>query len=162
MKRSIILIVITLLLVSCSTERSSKPNIIFIYADDWGFGDLGIHGSTFCQTPVLDKLAEEGTNFKNFSVVNPVCSPSRTSILTGHFPARHSVHGHFATVQSHMRRGMPDWLSPKVTLLPKLLKEAGYTNGWIVMMSMIPFGTRVDLVSQNIIPEKFQLRLSRR
>jgi arylsulfatase A-like enzyme len=124
----IILIAVTLLMVSCSTEKSSQPNIIFIYADDWGFGDLSCNGSTFCQTPNLDKMAEEGTSFKNFTVVNPVCSPSRTSVMTGNFPARHSVHGHFATVQSHMNRNMPDWLSPKVTLLPKLLKKAGYTT----------------------------------
>src|SRR6056297_2888428 len=119
MKKGIILTVISLLLIaSCNTEKNSQPNIIFIYADDWGFGDLSSHGSAFCETPNLDKMADEGIDFMNFTVVNPVCSPSRTSIMTGHFPARHSVHGHFATVQSHMRRDMPDWLSPKVTLLP--------------------------------------------
>jgi N-acetylgalactosamine-6-sulfatase len=128
LKRNILLIAMLLLLVSISTAKSKKTNIIFIYADDWGIGDLSNHGSTFCQTPNLDKMAVEGINFKNFTVVNPVCSPSRTSIMTGHFPARHSVHGHFATVQSHMRRDMPDWLSPKVTLLPRLLKEAGYAT----------------------------------
>jgi arylsulfatase A-like enzyme len=124
----IILIAVTLLMVACSNEKRSQPNIIFIYADDLGLGDLSCNGSTFCQTPVLDKMASEGTSFKNFTVVNPVCSPSRTSIMTGHFPARHSVHGHFATVQSHMNRNMPDWLSSKVTLLPKILKEAGYAT----------------------------------
>ena len=128
LKINIILIVVSLLVAACSTEKSNQPNIIFIYADDWGLGDLSCNGSTFCQTPNLDNLAAEGTNFKNFTVVNPVCSPSRTSVMTGHFPARHSVHGHFATVQSHMNRGMPDWLSPKVTLLPQILKKAGYTT----------------------------------
>jgi len=129
MKKSVFLTLISIVLIaSCSSEKNSQPNIIFIYADDWGIGDLSCHGSTFCQTPNLDKMATEGIDFLNFTVVNPVCSPSRTSIMTGHFPARHNVHGHFATVESHMRRGMPDWLSTNITLLPKLLKEAGYTT----------------------------------
>lgn len=109
-------------------NQPEKPNIIFIYADDWGYEDLSSHGSTFCKTPNIDKMAIEGMDFQNFSVCNPVCSPSRTAIITGHFPARHSVHGHFATVQSHMQRGMPDWLDPSEVMLPRLLKEAGYTT----------------------------------
>jgi N-acetylgalactosamine-6-sulfatase len=105
-----------------------KPNIVFIYSDDWGYEDLSCHNSTFCKTPNLDKMVEEGIDFQNFSVCNPVCSPSRTAVMTGHFPARHSVHGHFATVESHMKRGMPDWLDPTEVMLPRLLKEAGYTT----------------------------------
>lgn len=106
-----------------------KPNIIFIYADDWGFGDLGIHGSSFCKTPHLDRMAKEGIDFQQFTVNNPVCSPSRTAIMTGQFPARHSIHQHFASVEHHQRVGMPDWLDPKLPLLPKQLKLAGYTTG---------------------------------
>ncbi|CDF79631.1 arylsulfatase [Formosa agariphila KMM 3901] len=108
--------------------KVNQPNIIFIYADDWGYGDLGIHGSTFCKTPNLDKMAAEGIDFQNFSVVNPVCSPSRVAVMTGQFPARQSVHGHFASVVSHMERGMPDWLDPKAPSLPRMLKEAGYAT----------------------------------
>jgi arylsulfatase A-like enzyme len=107
-------------------QASPPPNIIFIFADDWGYGDLGVHGSAFCKTPNLDAMAEEGTDFQNFWVNNPVCSPSRTAVMTGHFPARHRIHGHFATVRSHVKRDMPDWLDPEVTMLPRLLKEAGY------------------------------------
>ncbi|MCP4312869.1 MAG: sulfatase-like hydrolase/transferase, partial [Bacteroidetes bacterium] len=84
--RSILLIAVALFVLSFSTEGKSKPNIIFIYADDWGFGDLSSHGSAFCETPNLDRMAEEGIDFKNFTVVNPVCSPSRTSVMTGQFP----------------------------------------------------------------------------
>jgi len=123
----ILLCFITLIVHSCSTRN--QPNIIFIYADDWGYGDLGCHGSTFIQTPNLDRMASEGTDFMNFSVCNPVCSPSRTAIITGHFPARHSVHGHFASVESHVQRNMPDWLDPAAPMLPRMLKEAGYATG---------------------------------
>ncbi|MCG9792345.1 sulfatase family protein [Flavobacterium algicola] len=107
---------------------NKQPNIIFIFADDWGYGDLGIHGSTFLKTPNLDKMAAEGIDFQNFSVVNPVCSPSRVGVITGQYPSRQSVHGHFATVESHIDRNMPDWLDPKAPMLPRMLKEAGYAT----------------------------------
>lgn len=133
MKTISILSLLCMLLFSACASKTSKdsshPNIIFIYADDWGYGDLGIHGSTFCETPNLDKMASEGTDFQNFSVCNPVCSPSRTAVMTGQFPSRHSVHGHFASVESHVRRGMPDWLNPDAFLLPQMLKDKGYTTG---------------------------------
>ncbi len=107
---------------------SDRPNIIFIFADDWGYGDLGIHGSSFCETPRLDQMAREGTDFQNFTVNHPVCSPSRTAVMTGQFPARHSVHQHFAHIEHHLKAGMPDWLNPKAPMLPRMLKEAGYAT----------------------------------
>ncbi len=108
---------------------AQKPNIIFIFADDWGYGDLGIHGSTFCKTPNLDRMAKEGTDFQNFAVNHPVCSPSRTAAMTGHFPARYSVHGHFASLESHVKRNMPDWLDPQAPMLPRMLQQAGFATG---------------------------------
>ena len=111
-----------------TVNTNKQPNIIFIFADDWGYSDLGIHGSSFCKTPNLDKMAAEGIDFQNFSVVNPVCSPSRVGVMTGQYPARQSVHGHFASVKSHIKRGMPDWLDPKAPSLPRMLKNAGYST----------------------------------
>ena len=61
-----------------------RPNIIFIFADDWGWGDLGCHGHPYLKTPSIDRLAEEGTDFHRFSVASGVCSPSRTAVMTGH------------------------------------------------------------------------------
>lgn len=110
------------------TITENQPNIIFIFADDWGYKDLGIHGSSFLETPNLDKMAADGLDFQNFSVVNPVCSPSRVGMVTGQFPARQSVHGHFASVESHAKRNMPDWLDPNAPMLPRMLKSAGYTT----------------------------------
>ena len=106
-----------------------RPNIVFIFADDWGYGDLGIHGSTFCKTPNLDRMAKEGIDFQQFTVNNPVCSPSRTAVMTGQFPARHCIHQHFASVEHHQKAGMPDWLDPKLPLLSRILKKAGYVTG---------------------------------
>ncbi len=103
-----------------------KPNIVFIFADDWGWGDLSCHGHPWLKTPNLDRLAAEGTDFQQFNVLNPVCSPSRSAVMTGQYPARYSIHGHFAAPKSNALRNMPDWLDAKAPTLPRFLKEAGY------------------------------------
>ncbi len=110
-------------------RKDKKPNIIFVFADDWGWGDLSCHGNKELSTPNIDRLASQGTEFYQFNVNNPVCSPSRTAVITGHYPARYSVHQHFSTVENHTKMGMPDWLDPKAPLLPRILKQAGYTTG---------------------------------
>ena len=134
-KIGIVLFCLGLSLLGCKKTsknketESNKPNIVFIYADDWGYEDIGKHGSTFCKTPNLDQMIDEGMDFQNFAVNNPVCSPSRTGVMTGQYPARHSVHGHFASVASHIKRNMPDWLNPEEVMLPRLLKDLGYRTG---------------------------------
>lgn len=119
-------ICLALMLLPCVLLASTRPNIVFIYADDLGFGDLACHGHPQIKTPNLDRLAREGTDFWSFTVVNPVCSPSRTGIVTGQYPSRWGVHQHFATQEQNAARQMPDWLDPKAPLLPRVLKEAGY------------------------------------
>ena len=103
-----------------------KPNVVFIFADDWGWGDLSCHGHPWLKTPNLDRLAAEGIDFQQFNVLNPVCSPSRSALETGLFPARFCIHQHFAGPAQNAQRGMPDWLDPKAVTLPRLLREAGY------------------------------------
>jgi len=110
-------------------ESTTRPNIVFIYADDWGWGDLSCHGHQWLKTPNLDRLASEGIDFLQFNVLNPVCSPSRTAVMTGHYPARYCIHQHFASPAQNHERGMPDWLDPKAVTLPRLLKQAGYRTG---------------------------------
>ena len=129
MKMSAIWITATLLLtlgMARADAAETRPNIIFIFADDWGWGDLSCHGNTWLKTPNLDKLASQGTDFQQFNVLNPVCSPSRAAVMTGMYPARFSVHQHFATPAQNNARGMPDWLDPKAPSLPRFLKHAGY------------------------------------
>ena len=125
-QRALHLLVFVLAAASPALADSARPNILLILADDWGWGDLACHDHPYLKTPNLDRLAEEGTDFLQFTVASGVCSPSRAAILTGSFPARHGIHGHFATVESHEQRGMPDWLDPRTTLLPRLLQQAGY------------------------------------
>ena len=84
-----ILLCSALLLVSLAglnAADNAKPNIVFIFADDWGWGDLSCHGHPWLKTPNLDRLAGEGIDFQQFNVLNPVCSPSRSAAMTGHFP----------------------------------------------------------------------------
>lgn len=111
------------------TAKNRKPNFVFIFADDLGWGDLGCYGNRQIRTPNLDRLAREGTLFTQFYVNGSVCSPSRTAIMTGHFPARHAVHGHFASHPQNKKRAMGNWLDPKIPTLTKLLKQAGYATG---------------------------------
>lgn len=105
---------------------SKKPNILFIFGDDWGYGDLGCYGHSELLTPNLDRLAFQGTRYTQFHVTSPVCSPSRCSVITGHYPARHCVHGHFARFDDNKKRDMPNWLDPNVYTVPGLLQRAGY------------------------------------
>lgn len=127
---------------SGETEKATSPNILFIFADDWGWGDLSCHGHPYVKTPNIDRLANEGTDFHRFTVASGVCSPSRTAVMTGHFPARYNIDGHFAWVPSNARRGMPDWLNPKAPLLTHFLKGAGYRTAhygkWHLANDMIP------------------------
>lgn len=109
--------------------QENRPNIVFILADDWGWGDLGCYGHARLKTPRLDRLASQGTIFTQFYVCSGVCSPSRTAFLTGQFPARHRIHGHLATEEQNRQRGMPNFLDPSAPLLTRQLKDVGYVTG---------------------------------
>lgn len=108
-------------------EQNSKPNIIFIFADDLAWGDLSCYGNERIKTPSLDKLANKGTLFTQFYVAGSVCSPSRAGIMAGQYPARNRVFGHFHE-PTNKRRGIPDALDPDLFMLTDILKEAGYTT----------------------------------
>src|SRR5688572_11156126 len=71
-----------------AASQGRQPNILLINCDDLGYGDLGCYGSTVNDTPVLDRLAEEGLRFTDFYMASPVCSPSRAALLTGCYPPR--------------------------------------------------------------------------
>ncbi|NME70150.1 sulfatase family protein [Flammeovirga aprica] len=136
MKRRVIVRCCALLLMvlGCNSQISKQevalleqPNIIFIYTDDWGYGDLGCYGNTEVKTPNIDQLAKEGKRFTQFHNSSGVCSPSRASILTGHFPARHNIHGTFENNVLNTERGMPNWLDEKTPfLLPRMMQNLGY------------------------------------
>lgn len=140
--QSIHILFISLVMAAQAAMAATKPNIVFIFADDWGWGDLSCHGHPYVKTPHIDRLAKEGADFHRFTVASGVCSPSRTAVMTGHFPARYHIDGHFAWVPSNAKRGMPDWLSPDAPLLPRMLKAGGYATAhygkWHLANNMIP------------------------
>lgn len=117
------------LLTPLFASAADKPNVIFILADDLGWGDLGCYGHPQIRTPNLDRLARQGTLFTQFYVNGSVCSPSRAAFMTGQFPARLAMHGHLATHDLNKSRAMPNWLDPKTPVLPRLLQKAGYVTG---------------------------------
>ncbi|MDF9799253.1 arylsulfatase A-like enzyme [Catalinimonas alkaloidigena] len=127
---------------SAKEGEPSRPNILFIFADDWGWGDLSAHGHPYVKTPNIDRLVAEGTDFHRFTVASGVCSPSRAAVLSGHFPARFNINGHFAWVPQNAQRNMPDWLDNEATLLPSLLQQSGYVTAhfgkWHLSNNMIP------------------------
>ncbi|TPV35577.1 sulfatase [Paucihalobacter ruber] len=92
MKYILLLSCVLTLITSCqSPEEVQKPNILIIYVDDLGISDLGYTGSTFYESPNIDRLASKGTIFTQGYANSRVCSPSRASILTGKFTARHGI-----------------------------------------------------------------------
>lgn len=111
--------------VACAAE--TKPNIVFILADDLGYGDLGIQGHPDFKTPNLDRLATEGIRLGDFSASAPICSPSRAGFLTGQFPMRHRIISPFQ-MDRNQTLGQPDWLDPRLPTLPRLLRDNGYTT----------------------------------
>ncbi len=88
-----------------------RPNVVFFIADDLGWGDLGCCGHPYLLTPNADRLARQGTRFTQYYANHAVCSPSRAALLTGHFPARHRVHGGLPDPSSPVR-----WLDPEAVL----------------------------------------------
>lgn len=117
-------------------QAESKPNIVFILADDMGYADLSGYGSPDAKTPNIDKLAAEGVKFTNFYANGPECSPSRTAFLTGRYPQRVGGlecaigTGNVGRYDDAIRlAGKHDLGLPKnLAVLAPTLKKAGYRN----------------------------------
>ncbi|MEY4088740.1 MAG: Arylsulfatase [Verrucomicrobiota bacterium] len=116
---------------SSDAAPGRRPNVIFILADDLGWGDLSCYGNTVLRTPNLDRLAAEGSLFTSFYTAGPVCSPSRAGFFTGRYPARHRIHGHYATREMNEARGMSSWLDPRAPNVAEAFRTAGYATAHI-------------------------------
>ncbi len=100
-------------------EKNPQPNILIVLTDDQGWGDVGFNGNLKIDTPNIDSLARDGVSFERF-YVNPVCAPTRASILTGRHYLRTGVHG--------VTRGAETMRSEEVTIA-ETLRDAGYKTG---------------------------------
>ena len=118
----ILLISNTLFFLFSCDKKDKLPNIIIIFTDDQGYGDLGCYGAKGFETPNIDKMAEEGILFTDFYVSQAVCSASRASLMTGSYSERIGVQG-----------ALSPWevggLDPKTYTIAKLLKDYNYKNG---------------------------------
>src|SRR5512133_3397111 len=106
--------------VSPAAPPPPRPNIVVFLADDLGWADVSYHGGEI-KTPNIDRLAARGTRLEQF-YVQPVCSPTRAALLTGHYPMRHGLQ--VGVVRPWAKYGLP--LEERT--LPQSLKEAGYTT----------------------------------
>ncbi len=115
------LLLATFLFVTGSLQ-AAKPNFIIIFADDQGYGDLSCFGSKTIRTPNIDRIAKEGRKFTSFMVASPVCTPSRSALLTGCYPKRVGMHQHVLFPSS--TKG----LNPKEHTIADHLKGQGYAT----------------------------------
>jgi N-acetylgalactosamine-6-sulfatase len=117
-------------LASAFPPTSQKPNIIFILADDMGWGDPDCYGHEHIKTPNLDMLAKQGSLFTQFYVNAACCSPSRTAFLTGSFPAKYGVNSGISNTEKvNKHYGTVNFLDPQVPTVTKLMKKADYVTG---------------------------------
>ena len=114
-------ITIFALAMGAFAQPSEKPNVVIIYGDDVGFGDVGAYGSKLIPTPNIDRLAAGGLRFTDGHSSAATCSPSRYSMLTG-------IHG-FRDGVAILPPNAPLSISTEILTLPKLFKQAGYATG---------------------------------
>ncbi len=105
------------------------PNVISLFIDDMGWSDLSCFGNTEVATPHIDRLAAEGIRFTQFYVNSPICSPSRTALTTGQYPARHRITSFLDNRRNNDARGMAQWLAGDAPTLAKMLSASSYRSG---------------------------------
>jgi len=110
------------LLIQCFYSFGQKPNIVYIFADDLGYGDLSCYVAKDINTPNIDQIAKQGIKFTEFYSASSVCSPSRAALLTGRYPQRMGINTVFFPESF---TGIPD---TEITI-PEILKEKGYATG---------------------------------
>ena len=111
---------LALSLSSCQQKNTKLPNILWIMTDDHGYGDIHSHGNTNIDTPVLDRLAEEGARFERF-YVSSLCAPTRASLLTGRYRLRTNCRGVVPMYLVSIRN--------EEVIIAEALKQHGYTTG---------------------------------
>lgn len=102
--------------------EASRPNVVFIITDDQRWDSMGCAGHPFLKTPNMDRLAREGAMFTNAFVTTPLCSPARSSFLTGQYVHATGVKANGPAMNA---------ISHRLVTFPRLLKEAGYTSAYI-------------------------------
>lgn len=110
--------------LAMSGIEGAKPNVIIIFADDLGYGDLGCYGATKVQTPHIDQLAKEGRRFTDAHSASAVCTPSRYALLTGEYPHRKNLNR-----PVFLKTGLV--IGEDQQTMADIMKDAGYTTACI-------------------------------
>ncbi|QDV41871.1 Arylsulfatase [Stieleria neptunia] len=131
---ALIVCVVATTFLPCKTIHAKSPNVVFFLVDDLGFMDVGVNNpETFYETPNIDRLADRGTNFTNGYAANPVCSPTRYSILTGRYPTRADATNFFSGKRPG--RFLPAVLNDHMPLSEVTLAEAFKQQGYHTMFA---------------------------
>jgi len=118
-------IIVALSFTANLSAEEQPPNVIIIFADDLGYGDLSCYGSKTIRTPRLDRMAAEGARFTDFNVAANICTPSRAALLTGSYPQRCGLYMGISPKRAeHSRLG----LHPDEITIAELLKSHGYAT----------------------------------
>jgi N-acetylgalactosamine-6-sulfatase len=112
-----------------SASAKAAPNVVFILADDMGWGDLGCYGNPHVKTPNLDRLAGQGMLLENFYVSAPVCSPSRAAFMTGRYPISVGLPHIIMAGAEAKKYGSVPFLDPGLMTVTRLFQRAGYKTG---------------------------------
>jgi arylsulfatase A-like enzyme len=118
------LLLISIFFAAALCHAARKPNVIYILADDLGYGDLGVYGQTLLETPNIDKLSEQGMRFTQHYSGSTVCAPSRYSLLTGKHVGHAAVRGNWEILPEGQYPMPADTFT-----VAHLFKDAGYTTG---------------------------------
>ncbi|WP_163326056.1 sulfatase-like hydrolase/transferase [Draconibacterium mangrovi] len=116
---------------SVQQNNDKKTNILFVFIDDMGFADLGCYGREDVHTPNIDRLASEGILFTQFYVNSPICSPSRTAVTTGQYPARWGITSYIDSRKANENRGMKNYLDLSAPSVARNIQAAGYYTAHI-------------------------------
>lgn len=128
----IITFCLVLFIQGCQTpayKKIKKTNILFLLADDLGYGELGCYGQEIIKTPVLDSLAKQGMRFTDFYAGTSVCSPSRAVLMTGKHAGHATIRGNSGIYENDVWKRVP--LQKNEVTLGEMLKGAGYQTGFI-------------------------------
>jgi arylsulfatase A-like enzyme len=123
MLRKWITLVVTLIVLP--SAEAKPPNVIIIFMDDLGYGDVGSYGAKDISTPNIDRLARQGVRLTDCYAAAPLCTPTRAAFMTGRYQHRVGIENVFTP------RDVDKGLSPAEPTLPRLLKNAGYTTGLV-------------------------------
>ena len=119
------------LLPIANTQAETKPNVVIIYIDDMGIGDIGCYGGKFVPTPNIDKLAQDGLLFNQYYSSAPVSSPSRCGLTTGLFPLEVGINTFLNDKAANKRCEQRNFLDDKLPSMARAFQNAGYATGHI-------------------------------